>query len=392
MAQDVVITPASGKMEFFQDVGGSAVANIQLDSSTSDLSLSTTSGNLIIGDASRDVYIGDGINSVDIVFEQNGEIRGLTNKTLTLGQSDSIVNFNTSKTTFSAGNVGIGTTSPSAKLHSVSTTEQLRLGYDATNYWKFTVDSGGNLKLESTGLTKSINFSNNDLAGVNSITINDAGVGEGIFIPNTSGNWSIDSSPLNRSNAAGNLNLYGTVNNIALWRPALFVYNASNYATITPQSNGGINFTTTGGDITFNQVGNVGIGTTGPSYKLDVNGTIHYTTATASSDARFKTNITPIENALEKVNNIRGVRFEWNDFVNSRRNGYELNKPTFGVLAQEIETVFPELVTTWSLSTDCQDARSVNYEKIVPILIEAIKELKTKNDNLENRVLELESK
>jgi hypothetical protein len=274
MAQDVVITPASGKMEFFQDVGGSAVANIQLDSSTSDLSLSTTAGNLIIGDASRDVYIGDGINSVDIVFEQNGEIRGLTNKTLTLGQSDSIVNFNTSKTTFSAGNVGIGTTSPDAKLHSVSTTEQLRLGYDATNYWKFTVDSGGNLKLESTGLTKSINFSNNDLAGVNSITINDAGVGEGIFIPNTSGNWSIDSSPLNRSNAAGNLNLYGTVNNIALWRPALFVYNASNYATITPQSNGGINFTTTGGDITFNQVGNVGIGTTGPNAKLSFGTTV----------------------------------------------------------------------------------------------------------------------
>lgn len=240
MAQDIVITPASGKMEFFQTVGGSAVANIQLNSSTSDVTFSSTSGSLIIGDVSRDVYIGDGINSVDIVFEQSGEIRGLTNKTLTLGQSDSVVNFNTSKTTFSAGNVGVATTTP--------------------------------------------------------------------------------------------------------------------------------------------------------SYTLDVNGTIHYTTSTASSDARFKTNVQPIENALEKINKVRGVRFEWNEFVNNRRNGYELNKPTFGVLAQELEVEFPELVTTWQLSEDCQDARSVNYEKIVPILIEAIKELKAKNEVLESRVMQLENK
>lgn len=138
-------------------------------------------------------------------------------------------------------------------------------------------------------------------------------------------------------------------------------------------------------------VNRVGIGTSSPAYTLDVNGTIHYTSLTASSDARFKTNVQPIENALQKISNVRGVKFEWNTFINNRRNGYELNKPTFGVLAQELEAQFPELVTTWNLSEDCPDARSVNYEKIIPVLIEAIKELKTKNEILENRITILEN-
>jgi hypothetical protein len=89
---------------------------------------------------------------------------------------------------------------------------------------------------------------------------------------------------------------------------------------------------------------------------------------------------------------VRGVKFEWNEFVNARRNGYELNKPTLGVIAQELEAVFPELVDHWHLSDDCPDARAVNYEKIIPVLIEAVKELNNKNIQLEARLSALESK
>jgi len=140
--------------------------------------------------------------------------------------------------------------------------------------------------------------------------------------------------------------------------------------------------------------GKVGIGTTAPStsYKLDVNGGIHYTSSTASSDIRFKKNITIIDNALGKLDAIRGVRYEWNEFINSKRDGYKLNEPTLGVIAQEVETVFPELVTTWDLSEDCHDAKGVNYEKFVPVLIQAVKELKAKNESLEARILILEEK
>ena len=99
--------------------------------------------------------------------------------------------------------------------------------------------------------------------------------------------------------------------------------------------------------------------------------------------SRFKKNITPITNGLELINKIKPVRFEWNEFVNERRNGYELNKPTYGVIAQELEQVLPDLVSTWKLSDDCQDARSVNYEKIIPVLIAAIKDLSAKVSKLE---------
>jgi hypothetical protein len=139
--------------------------------------------------------------------------------------------------------------------------------------------------------------------------------------------------------------------------------------------------------------GNLGIGTTASGgYKLDVNGTIHYTSLQASSDGRFKKNVQVILNPLDKLSSIRGVRFEWNEFINARRDGYELNRPTFGVIAQELEEVFPELVSIWKLSDDCADARSVNYEKIIPILIEAVKELNNKNKLLESRILNLENK
>jgi hypothetical protein len=139
--------------------------------------------------------------------------------------------------------------------------------------------------------------------------------------------------------------------------------------------------------------GNLGVGTSpAAGYKLDVNGTIHYTTLTASSDGRFKKNVQVISNPLDRLSSIRGVKFEWNEFINDRRSGYELNKPTFGVIAQEIEQIFPELITLWKLSDDCADARSVNYEKIIPILIEAIKELNNKNKLLESRILNLENK
>lgn len=118
MPQDVVIIPSSGIINFSQTESGAAIAYIKLDSSSSDLSLTTTSGNLVIGDSSRDVYVGNGVANVDIVFEQDGEIRGLTNKTIVLGQTDSFIDFKTSRTTFSSGSIMMGLNAvPSGRLH-----------------------------------------------------------------------------------------------------------------------------------------------------------------------------------------------------------------------------------------------------------------------------------
>ena len=86
---DVLITPASSKIEF-KDASNNIDGIIQLDAS-GNLEIQAPNGDIAIGDLGADVYIGDGINNVDIVFEQNGEIRGLTGVTLTLGQSDSSI-------------------------------------------------------------------------------------------------------------------------------------------------------------------------------------------------------------------------------------------------------------------------------------------------------------
>jgi len=86
---DVLITPASGKIEFF-DATDTLDAKIELDA-FGNLNITSPGGDISIGDTTADVYIGDGINNIDIVFEQNGAIRGLTGVTLTLGAADSFV-------------------------------------------------------------------------------------------------------------------------------------------------------------------------------------------------------------------------------------------------------------------------------------------------------------
>lgn len=130
----------------------------------------------------------------------------------------------------------------------------------------------------------------------------------------------------------------------------------------------------------------VGIGTTAPSYNLDVNGTIRASgnviascgTLTCS-DLRYKEDVRPIENALDKITNLQGVSFRWKD--------KEDDEQQLGVIGQEVEKVFPEVV-----STDNQGYKSVGYSNLVAPLIEAVKELKRENDKLKSRIQTLEKK
>ena len=93
--------------------------------------------------------------------------------------------------------------------------------------------------------------------------------------------------------------------------------------------------------------------------------------AFSTSDKRLKDNITPITNALEKVASISGNTFEWNE--KSDKEGSET-----GVIAQEVEALgLPDVVTTRD-----NGYKAVRYEKLVPLLIEAIKELKIEVEEL----------
>ena len=113
-----------------------------------------------------------------------------------------------------------------------------------------------------------------------------------------------------------------------------------------------------------------------------------------SSDRRLKTNIKNIDNALDKVLKLNGVYFDWADDIHERGfHGAEPGEKAVGVIAQEVEAVLPELVAPAPFdvhrdtetgehlgSKSGQDYKTVKYEKLTALLIEAVKELSAKVD------------
>lgn len=119
------------------------------------------------------------------------------------------------------------------------------------------------------------------------------------------------------------------------------------------------------------QLGSLGIGTPASGTAGEIRAT-NNVTAYYSSDKRLKENIKPLENALDKLGQIRGVSFDWTKEEIEKRGGvddYFVRKNDIGVIAQEVESVIPEAVVTRA-----DGYKAVRYELIVPLLIQAIKE------------------
>jgi len=101
--------------------------------------------------------------------------------------------------------------------------------------------------------------------------------------------------------------------------------------------------------------------------------------STTISDERLKDDVQTIDNALDKVSNLRGVSYTWN-------NGNRKGQKDLGLIAQEVEQVLPELVREKEMPMiDGGTYKTVDYEKIVGVLIEAVKELTEKVNKLESR-------
>jgi hypothetical protein len=122
-------------------------------------------------------------------------------------------------------------------------------------------------------------------------------------------------------------------------------------------------------DVFVDSNGLVGINTTTPTEKLDVIGTVKAIDFDTTSDQNLKTNIKIIEDPLEKIAQIRGVNFEWK----------ENNKPSAGVIAQEVEKVLPELVTN-------NGTKAVNYNGLIGLLVEAVKAQQKEIDILKSKI------
>jgi hypothetical protein len=101
--------------------------------------------------------------------------------------------------------------------------------------------------------------------------------------------------------------------------------------------------------------------------------------AFSTSDSRFKENVKPIKNALEKIESVGGYTFDWkSDPELVKLHGFTGHD--VGVIAQEIESILPEVIRTRD-----NGYKAVKYEKIVALLIQAVKELSEKVTKLEGK-------
>ena len=94
----------------------------------------------------------------------------------------------------------------------------------------------------------------------------------------------------------------------------------------------------------------------------------------SSSDLTFKKNVKTISSALETVNNLRGVTYNW-----KVSTGKDTETKQYGMIAQEVEELLPELVKDYG----DQKKKQLNYTAIIPVLVESIKELSAKVTALE---------
>ena len=105
-----------------------------------------------------------------------------------------------------------------------------------------------------------------------------------------------------------------------------------------------------------------------------------------SSDRRLKKNVETIDSALSIINNLRGVRFDWNEEAQKLNENVDLNKRELGVIAQEIEKELPEVI-----KEGLGGYMAVRYEKITPLLIQCIKEQQTMIKQQDERISKLEN-
>jgi hypothetical protein len=245
------------------------------------------------------------------------------------------------------GNVGIGTTAPGSALEVGTfntTNSNIKTGslelqpYSLNNAFinENAYYNGSTFKYRATGAAGMFYFQGSE----GQFRFYASGTA-GTTLPNNGNNTQL------KVNADGTVALGGTINN-----------NLANY---------------TGASMLISSSGNVGIGTTGPGYKLDVqggdinaSGNVRAAGVALTSDRRWKRNILPLKNNIEKIMQINGVSYDW--AIDDYPEKHFSNKRQIGVIAQDVQAVFPELVLE-----DKQGFLSVNYPSLIAPLIEAFK-------------------
>jgi hypothetical protein len=297
------------------------------------------------------------------------------------------------------GNVGIGTTSPR-----VASGGYNNLVIDGPSSGLFEINANGTRVVSLFGSGNDINIVNPNATGAMRFYTADT---ERMRI-NSSGNVGIGTtSPTEKLDVNGKIYVEDEIIGYLAGQTGYRTYaKNARFHIVSYQSVVGGNFTKTfdivanadaGADseirflttltssspterMRITSAGNVGIGTTSPSYKLHVNGSVAGVGAYNNlSDVNYKKNINDLELGLDIVKQLRPITYNWiNEEYGTRTN--------IGFIAQEVESVLPNIVTTAD-----DNVKSMATTDLIPILTKAIQEQQTIIETQEQKIQELET-
>jgi hypothetical protein len=237
------------------------------------------------------------------------------------------------------------------------------------SYWSKTsagIHTLSNVGVGTTNPTSALTIQGN--ANISGVTTSSGG-----FVGNLTGNLTGDvTGSATTSTNSNNTNITNDTSSSSTHYPT-FVSNVSGFRPqkVTSSRLTFVPSTGTLGITSINCSGTITVGTL-IAASVDYNGNVSITgdldvlgDISSSSDINLKENVKTVENSLETVSSLRGVSFDW------KENG----RSSYGIIAQELEEVLPELVKTG-------EVKSVNYNGLIGVLIEAIKELKAEVEEL----------
>lgn len=339
-----------------------------------------------------------GINSDGSSPETNTmlDVRSAGNTSATFGLKVKDSDGDTKMVVRSDGNVGIGTTSPTENLevHQTSSTSFQNSTVNIVNHVSpfnsiigFTTDADGTPKHAHIGfdhqadllkLVYGSSFAGSD-KGLLINSSGNVGVGYGSTNAKLAVNGSViigDNDTPTEKLEIFNGNIH--VNSTGRGQLLLDHTTANRIWGMLVEGDGSLVFSTGNSDVrdpdmrtrvlNIQPGGNVGIGTTSPSQALHVVGNICYTgTSSTCSDIRYKKDINQLPDALSSVLEMKGVNYYWKKDTYPEQKFSE--EKQIGFIAQDLEKIYPELVVT-----NKEGYKSVDYSRLTPILVEAIKE------------------
>jgi hypothetical protein len=237
------------------------------------------------------------------------------------------------------------------------------------SYWSQTsagIHTLSNVGVGTTNPTSALTIQGD--ANISGVTTSSGG-----FVGNLTGNLTGDvTGTATTSTNSNNTNITNDTSSSSIHYPT-FVSNVSGFRPqkVTSSRLTFVPSTGTLGITSINCSGTITVGTL-IAASVDYNGNVSITgdldvlgDISSSSDINLKENVKTVENSLETINSLRGVSFDW------KENG----RSSYGIIAQELEEVLPELVKSG-------EVKSVNYNGLIGVLIEAIKELKAEVEEL----------